>query len=710
MTTQALYRKWRSKNFDELVGQDHVVRTLRNAVHRDRVGHAYLFSGPRGTGKTSTARILAKAVNCLGDEAERPCGKCTMCQAIDESRALDLIEIDAASNRGIDEIRKLREQVSFVPTECRYKVYVVDEVHMLTPPAFNALLKTLEEPPSHAIFILATTEPHKIPQTILSRCQRFDFRRIPLQAAISHLSNIVSQEGLKIEPAVLEFIARTSTGSLRDAISLLDQLAAYGDEEITMAQARIILGTASAGAVADLVRFLVAGQPGEGLQVIRDALDEGTDVHQLASQLVEYLRKVMLVQVSPGEGLLDVTAEELKAIEQVAQRTPRPWLLQALRRFNDLEFELKTSLEPQLSLELAFLESALAAGEQDAEEAPFPGRSPAPTRKEPEVPKPKAPKPSSQEIPPAEMSGDGVAAADGPSSAAVNAEKEVPPPETAPSEESEEEAAAVGEPSQAAVTSEQEEGESDTSAESEAPGKETPKPASTDAPAPEEDEAESELAAPAVDSEPKVDATSTLKEEAAPAPVESTPPEAEPPTPAPTEALSSGDGDEGPNLAGEATDRGVSLVKEKWPLVLQAVRPVSRSVEAILRDCQPVRAEGEVIVLGFSYDFHKKRMENSEHKPFIEQTLSELLGKPCVVQFELVNKREPDSQPAPPVKPKILDDPLVQEAVGHLGAQVVSVRPNEKSPSPAETSGSNGSAEESPSDSGSPRTSQQEDE
>ena len=489
---------------------------------------------------------------------------------------------------------------------------------MLTPPAFNALLKTLEEPPAHAIFILATTEPHKLPQTILSRCQRFDFRRIPLQAAISHLSNIVSQEGLKIEPAVLEFIARTSTGSLRDAISLLDQLAAYGDEEITMAQARIILGTASAGAVADLVKFLAAGQLGEGLRAIRDALDEGTDVHQLASQVVEYLRRVMLVHVSPDDGPLDVTAEELDGMREIAQRTPRPWLLQALRRFNDLEFELKTSLEPQLSLELAFLESALSAEEQGN---PFLSRSHAPARKEPGAPKTKATKPA--------------------------------PPEVAPVKESEVEPTAAA---------------SDTDSNSHREAKRE-----------------------AADRQPQVATAPAKEEDDSPTSVESRAPEAKPPKPAPTE--------------GEDAS-GVSQVNEKWPLVLQAVRPLSRSVEAILRDCEPMRTEGEVIVLGFSYDFHKKRMENSEHKSFIEETLSELLGRPCIVRFELLNKEEPDPQPTGSLQPQILEDPLVQEAVGHLGAQVVAVRPNKKSPAQAEPSDSDDRAEGSTPDSGDPGTSE----
>src|SRR5512136_1553831 len=221
MAAQALYRRWRSQTFEDVVGQEHVTLTLRNALREGRISHAYLFAGPRGTGKTSTARILAKAVNCLADElTARPCNKCRICTAITEGRQLDLIEIDAASNRGIDEIRDLREKIGFRPNEARYKVYIIDEVHMLTKEAFNALLKTLEEPPPHALFVLATTEPDRVPETVRSRCQRFDFRRVPIAKISEHLAAILQAEGAQAAPEALLAIARRSTGSMRDAISL----------------------------------------------------------------------------------------------------------------------------------------------------------------------------------------------------------------------------------------------------------------------------------------------------------------------------------------------------------------------------------------------------------------------------------------------------------------------------------------------------------
>src|SRR3990172_1835861 len=216
--TSVLYRKWRSQSFSELVGQEHVTRTLLNALASGRLAHAYLFCGPRGTGKTSTARILAKAINCQENAGlGEPCNRCLMCRSITEGRCLDLIEIDAASNRGIDEIRDLRDKVNFVPNEARYKVYIIDEVHMLTPQAFNALLKTLEEPPGHTVFVLATTEAHQVPSTIISRCQRFDFRRIPLPQMTERLAHICREEGISSRPEALETLARRATGSLRDA-------------------------------------------------------------------------------------------------------------------------------------------------------------------------------------------------------------------------------------------------------------------------------------------------------------------------------------------------------------------------------------------------------------------------------------------------------------------------------------------------------------
>src|SRR5512142_1086868 len=250
---QAFYRKWRPQTWNEVVAQEHVVQTLRNAVRTGRTGHAYLLAGPRGTGKTTTARLLAKALNCLDpDPANRPCDKCQHCQSLNAGRFLDLIEIDAASNTSVDDVRDLREKINFRPTQGEYKVYIIDEVHMLSTAAFNALLKTLEEPPPHAIFILATTEVHKIPATVLSRCQRYEFRRIPVPDIVKHLKNMVKEEKLQVDEDALLLIARQATGAMRDAISLLDQLASTG-QRVTLAEAQVVLGTATSRMVIDIV-------------------------------------------------------------------------------------------------------------------------------------------------------------------------------------------------------------------------------------------------------------------------------------------------------------------------------------------------------------------------------------------------------------------------------------------------------------------------
>jgi len=368
MAAQALYRKWRPQTYEEVSGQEHVTRTLRNALREGRISHAYLFAGPRGTGKTTVARILAKAVNCLSEEDNRPCNQCAICQAINEGRLLDLIEIDAASNRGIDEVRDLREKVGFVPNEARYKVYILDEAHMLTEPAFNALLKTLEEPPAHVIFVLVTTEAHKIPLTIRSRCQRFDFHRLSKADIVARLEQIVQAEGLQAEPAALEEIARSATGSMRDAISLLDQLRSYGQETITLAQVRRVLGNVGDRAIQELVGHLASRDVPAGLALINRLLAQGVEIRQLLRQVLEYLRQLLLIKVGEGTISLDVPSETLTAMASQAAGFSREDLLRAVRLFNQAMQELKGGTQSQLPLELAFIEAASAPAERTVRE------------------------------------------------------------------------------------------------------------------------------------------------------------------------------------------------------------------------------------------------------------------------------------------------------------------------------------------------------
>jgi DNA polymerase-3 subunit gamma/tau len=392
MTTQALYLKYRPRTFEEVAGQEPITRTLRNALRQGRVRHAYLFTGPRGTGKTTTARLLAKAVNCSAPEEQRPCNDCATCTAINEGRLLDLIEIDAASNRGIDEIRDIREKVGFRPNEARFKVYVLDEAHMLTEPAFNALLKTLEEPPPHVIFTLVTTDPHKIPATITSRCQRFDFKRIPLQAIVDRVATIARQEGIAVEPAALELIAQQGTGALRDAISLLDQLASYGDE-ITLDQAQMVLGTVASESASKLAACLAEGDVAAGLDLINRTIGDGADPRQFAREMVEYLRGLLLVKQGAGTRLLHATAEQAAGMEAVAERFPVKRLLRAIHLFNESAIDLKRGLQsiPQLSLEMALVESALEP--QTTGAAVQPARSEEPAQTAPSSPPPSQPRP-----------------------------------------------------------------------------------------------------------------------------------------------------------------------------------------------------------------------------------------------------------------------------------------------------------------------------
>jgi DNA polymerase-3 subunit gamma/tau len=375
--SQAFYRKWRPQTWDAIIGQEHITSTLQNAVTADRVAHAFLFAGPRGTGKTSTARLLAKAVNCLAPElADRPCNACQHCEAVNQGRFLDLIEIDAASNTSVDDVRDLRDKINFSPNQGRFKVYIIDEVHMLSTAAFNALLKTLEEPPSHAMFILATTEVHKIPATVLSRCQRHEFRRIPVNDIVLNLEAIAEKENIEVESDACLLIARQATGSMRDAVSLLDQLASTS-QVITLRLAQSILGTATSQAVLEIVNAILGSESALGINQIHQALDSGSDPRQFTRQIVDYLRDLLLVSMG-NANQVDATLEIRTQMAEHAQAFPVDELMRVIHAFNHAANNAHSTWQPALPLELAFIESLNRPLEVESQ--PQGARTPIPKR------------------------------------------------------------------------------------------------------------------------------------------------------------------------------------------------------------------------------------------------------------------------------------------------------------------------------------------
>ena len=560
MAVQALYRKWRPRTFDEVVGQEHVVRTLRNALTSGHIHHAYLFAGPRGTGKTTMARLLAKAVNCLAPEDQRPCNACAICQAVNERRLLDLIEIDAASNTGVDDVRELRERVGFRPNEGRYKVYVIDEVHMLSNAAFNALLKTLEEPPPHAIFVLATTEAHKIPATVLSRCQRFDFRRIPVAKIVARLEWLAEQEHIQADREALTLIARQATGSMRDAESLIDQLASYDGGGITVAEVRAALGAGASETVIQVTDALARGDVAQGLDGINTAVDEGADPRQFARQMVEHLRSLLLLRLESGIVPAHVSEDLRPRLEEQAAAFAPRTLARAVRLFNRAVAEAKGGWQPQLPLEMAFIEAALPPEPKSSD-----SRTPSPAQDLPRTP------------PPARHS--------------------TPPSSSAKSRPA--------------------------SARSSSPSASQP--------------------------------ITTVRE-----------PEPSYSSPLP------GDG----GLTSE-------MLQSRWPEFLNALRPRNLSLEALMRSCEPVAVEGDVVLLGFAHNFHRSKVEEEHNKRIVEDALSDLMGQRCRVRCVLAHQQRAATplqrstagsaggKGGSSAEQLIAEDPVVRAAVEDLGAQIV---------------------------------------
>lgn len=578
MASQSLYRKWRSQTFADLIGQEAVVRTLLNAVRDGRLAHAYLFCGPRGTGKTSAARLLAKAVNCANPKDGEPCNECVSCREIATGRSPDVIEIDAASNTGVDNIRDLRETVNLLGSGGKYKVYVIDETHMLSTQAFNALLKTLEEPPPHIIFVLATTEAHKVLPTVVSRCQRFDFRRFSMRDIVARLNHVAAGEGLELEPAAAELIARAAQGGMRDALSLLDQAMAYCGTRIDLERTRAMLGLADTGAIRRLVVAVAEGQSAEGLHLINDLVTTGADLRQLNAQLGEEWRALVLARAGADvAALMDRTGEEAQEIATLAARFSLDELTACARVFARNETPARGLPVPQLGLELSFLEcigirerKGLPADAQPALQPPAPQQRQA------------QPRPA----PPAAVAAPMVA----PPSPAASRQPQVPAPTVAAS-------APIIQP---------------------APIEEL-----------DLEAIERGAAAPAPDIWMRDDTrdTGAMPEHiraAAPLPA------AAPETPdAPQTSIEyNEDGGDLAALLGEA--RG------QWDLIKQVCKQKSISVAALLNSARPIEVEaGErpVLVLRAEHRFHQEKLREPKSRDAIEWALEQVLRQPVRVKL-----------------------------------------------------------------------------
>lgn len=358
MSYMALYRKWRPDEFEEVKGQEHVVTTLKNQITHDRIGHAYLFCGTRGTGKTTVAKLFAKAVNCEHPlEDGSPCNECAACKAINAGNSLNVIEIDAASNNGVDNIRDIREEVQYSPTEGKYKVYIIDEVHMLSIGAFNALLKTLEEPPSYVIFILATTESHKIPITILSRCQRYDFRRISLDTIYDRLMELLKREGIEAEEKAVRYVAKAADGSMRDALSLLDQcIAFYLGQTLTYEKVLEVLGAVDIEVFNQLMCYVASNDTMQALNVIDEIVWQGRELSQFVTDFTWYMRNLLLIKASDHvNDQLDISAENLESMKQVADQVDLESLMRYIRIFSEMSGQIRYATQKRVTLELAIV-------------------------------------------------------------------------------------------------------------------------------------------------------------------------------------------------------------------------------------------------------------------------------------------------------------------------------------------------------------------
>jgi DNA polymerase-3 subunit gamma/tau len=596
----ALYRRYRSARFADLIGQEHVAQTLLNEVRTGDLAHAYLFAGIRGTGKTSTARILARALNCLNLQDGEPCNQCAACVEISGGGAVDVLEIDAASNRGIDEMRDLRDKVKFLPASLRRKVYIIDEAHMLTTEAWNAFLKTLEEPPPHVLFVLATTEPHKVPDTVRSRVQRFDFRRVDRAAIARHLARIAQAEGAEVEEAALDLVARAGQGSVRDALSLLDQGLASGERPVTVATVRRALGLADPAVVRDLLTSLASADAAGALRAVAAAFDAGADARQLLREGARLARAAELVAIGFPEGA-ELGEDDEAICRELATVARGGFWVDALDRFAEAEANLRQPVDARLTVELCVLHLAHGAAAGDADvralaervgalEAALrpptpPGAAPAPVHRatpDAPAPAPTSPSPPSRSLPLPSSATDGAPSAltgsdPGGSHPAPAVDADVSAPPAIPA----------------------------ATAEAPAP-----------APAPAASPPEPAAAVPVAPPDPvrHIDT-------APPAPVRHVDAVADPTTPM------------------GAPPADPAQWTSRWPALVEVVNRRDRMLAGVLRDCRAVDASPGRLVVGAPFGFHEEQLRNRLAK--LVESVTEFAGSPVTVEVTFVGQSQP---------------------------------------------------------------------